>query len=405
MLTPEEIGAPGARAVRRADRGPLTTALFVGLTVTATGGPLALAALNVPNLLGDAYRSAGLVAVLGALLFLPALVVWLRYSAQIVAAGGLYSFVEAAVGRPVALLQATLWIISYLLYLVYTVSYIAYDLLPAMFPSLVPVRALLQLVIPVAIAAVVLLPIRRSAVVIAAVAVGQLVLVAALAVVATAHLGTITGSFTTHGAPGDVALAGGNTALLFICASLPLFLAGEVRGGSPSVRRGLSVGWVVVAVALVAALIPLAAADPALLDAEVPGMALAQQAGSSTLATAVGVGVAVSVAGVIALEFLALSRLLHAVTARPVPAISRVLAVVLVAGSAASLVNPMQVYSFLLKPSLVALWLAQLIVFVVYPWFVARRRRVRARDIALASGASALMLFGLYSTVLNQLGT
>jgi hypothetical protein len=65
----------------------------------------------------------------------------------------------------------------------------------------------------------------------------------------------------------------------------------------------------------------------------------------------------------------------------------------------------MQVYSFLLKPSLVALWLAQLIVFVVYPWFVSHRRRVRIRDIALASGASALMLFGLYSTVLNQLGT
>lgn len=396
---------PGTSAAGRTDRAPLTTALILGLTVTATGGPLALAALNVPNLLGDAYRSTGLVAVLGAVLFLPSLVVWLRYSARIVAAGGLYAFVEVAVGRPVALVQAGLWIISYLLYLVYTVSYLAYDLLPAMFPSLVPVRAFLQLGIPVAVAAVVLLPVRRSALLLSVVAVGQLVLVAALAVVATGHLGAPTGSFSAHGATGDEALAGANTALLFICASLPLFLGGEVRGGSASVRRGLSVGWVVVVVAVAAALIPLAAADPRVLRAAVPGVALTQEAGSQMLATAVGIGVAASVAGVIALEFLALSRLLHAVTTGPVPVISRVLAVVMVAGSAASLVNPVGSYSLLLKPSLVALWLAQLIVFVVYPWFVARKRQVRVRDVALASGASALMLFGLYSTIVNQLGT
>jgi amino acid transporter len=398
-------GVPDHRVVGPAGRGSLTAAAFVGLTVTATGGPLALAALNVPNLLGDAYHSAGLVAVLGAVLFLPVFLVWLRYSSRVVSAGGLYAFVEAAVGRPVAMVQAGLWIVSYLLYLVCTVSYLAYDLLPAMFPAVVPVRAVLQLAIPVAIAAVVLLPLRLSALVIGAVAVGQLALTVVLAVVATGHLGAGAASFRPSASPSDVVLAGGNTALLFICASLPLFLAAQVRGGSRVVRRGLSVGWVLVAGAVSLALVPLAAADPTVLAADVPGVALVQQAGLPVLAAVVEVGVAVSVAGVIALEFLALSRLLGALTGRRVPVLSRLLAVVLVAGSAASLVNPMQSYALLLKPSLVALWLAQLIVVAVYPWFVARRRRIRLPDLALASGASALMLFGLWSTVVNQLGT
>ena len=396
---------PDESAVTHADRAPVSTALFVGLTITATGGPLALAALNVPNLLGDAYRSAGLVAILGAALFVPALVVWLRYSQQIASSGGLYAFVAVAAGRRVALVQAVLWIVSYLLYLIYTVSYIAYDLLPAMFPSLVPVRALLQLAIPISVAVVVLLPLRGAALVMTVIAAGQLVMVGLLAILAVRHLGMGAAPFTVHGAPADVALAGANTALLFICASLPLFLAGEVRGGRTSVRRGLAIGWLVVAVALAAVAIPLAGADPTILAAAVPGMALAGAAGSPSLATAVGVGVAVSVSGVIAAEFLALSRLLHTLTRRSVPTVSWVLAAVLVLGSAASLANPLGVYSFLLKPSLVALWLAQLIVFAVYPWFVAKRRRLRLRDITLAFGASALMLFGLYSTIINQLGT
>jgi len=111
------------------------------------------------------------------------------------------------------------------------------------------------------------------------------------------------------------------------------------------------------------------------------------------------------VAGVIAAEFLALSRLLHQVLRQPIPKVSRVLAGVLVAGSAASLADPLRVYADLLKPSLIALWLAQLMVFAVYPRFVARRRRLRVLDVGLAAGACALMLFGLYSTSVNQLGT
>lgn len=382
----------------------LTTASFAGLTVAATGGPLALAALNVPNLLGDAYRSAGLVAIIGTAMFLPALAVWLLYSRRIASAGGLYAFVESAVGRPVAMVQAVLWIVSYLLYLVYTVSYVAYDLLPVMFPELVPYRVLIQLLIPVAVAAVALLPLRGGALVMGVVAVGQLVLVVLLVIAAVGHLGVSAGSFRVHEGTGTVVLAGANTALLFICASLPLFLGGEVRGGTRTVRRGLTVGWVLVAAALIAVAIPLAGVDPVVLAAEVPGVALADAAGAPTLAAAVGVGVAVSVVGVIVAELLALSRLGHALTQRPVQAVTWVLAAVMVIGSAVSLVDPMGSYDLLLKPSLVALWLAQLMVFAVYPWYVRRHRRLRFWDVALACGASALMLVGLYSTVINQFG-
>jgi amino acid transporter len=378
--------------------------LFVGLTVAATGGPLSLAAALVPSVLGDAQRSSGLVAVLGAVLFLPALLIWLRYSQAIASAGGLYSFVEVAAGRRVAQVQAALWIISYGMYLVYTVAYLAYDLVPAVFPATVPYRMVLQLVIAVGVAAVMLLPLRGSLSILTTVALAQLVLVAALGVSSVGVLGAPTSAFLGHGQPLDVGLAGANTALLFICASLPLFLAGEVAGGSTRVRKGLATGWALVAVVTVAAVIPLASAGKAVLGAEVPGMAIVRGAGPPMLATAIGIGAAASVLGVVAAEFLALSRLLHALTAKPISTISRLLAAFLVAGSAVSLVNPLRVYRDLLVPSLVALWLSQLIVFAVYPRFEARRGQLSLGHVALACAASALMVFGLYSTLANQLG-
>jgi amino acid transporter len=389
----------------RTEATPISFTLYVGLTVTATGGPLALAALFEVNALGDAYRSAGLVGLLGPALFVPALVVWLRYSAEITQAGGLYSFVQAAAGRRIARVQAGLWILSYGLYLVYTVAYLAYDLLPAIFPSLLRFRPALQLLIPVLVAAVVLLPVRRSLTIIGAAALGQLGLVCVLVVISIRYLGTPASSLVGHGQPLVVGIAGANAALLFICASLPLFLAGEVRGGSLAVRRGLMTGWLIVAAITAAAMFPFASAAPGILNAAVPGVAVVHAAGMPVSAAVIGIGVCVSVAGVIAAEFLALTRLLHQVLRQPIPKVSRVLAGVLVAGSAASLADPLRVYADLLKPSLIALWLAQLMVFAVYPRFVARRRRLRVLDVGLAAGACALMLFGLYSTSVNQLGT
>jgi hypothetical protein len=101
--------------------------------------PLALAAVYVPGIPGEASASAALVALVALLagaLFVPALVVWVGYSRQVVGPGGLYAFVEAAAGRRVAQVQAGLWVLSYLLflvylvYLVYTIAYIAKTCFP-----------------------------------------------------------------------------------------------------------------------------------------------------------------------------------------------------------------------------------------------------------------------------------
>jgi hypothetical protein len=399
MVRVDEATSAGVAAPR------VPPALFVGLTVAATGGPLALAAIYVPGVLGDARGSSGLVVLLGAAMFVPALGVWLLYSREVAGPGGLYGFVRVAVGRPVALVQAALWVLSYLLYLVYTVTYIVYDLLPSMFPNLTPARPYLQVAVAVLIAAVALLPVRAALAALAAAAAAQVLGCLALAAVQLAHTGAPAETLRPVGDRGALLTAGANTALLFVCASLPLFLAGEVRGGRGPVRRGLAGGWVVAAAATGLAVAPLAVAAPAVLEAPIPGMAAADAAGAHGLATALGVLVTVSVGCVVAAELLALSRLLHALSGRTVASTSRVLAVVLVAGSTVSLVNPDRIYDDLLKVSLVALWLAQVIVFAVYPWFVRRRRRLNPADVALTAAACALMLFGLWSTVTNQIAS
>src|ERR1700675_3326080 len=108
-VAPEPVDAG---ATTDGEIGPLS---FLLLTVTATGGPLALAVLYVPGVLGDGARgSAAVVAVLGVALFVPPLLVWLRYSRHVRGPGGLMAFVAAGVGTRVAQVQAGLWALSYL---------------------------------------------------------------------------------------------------------------------------------------------------------------------------------------------------------------------------------------------------------------------------------------------------
>src|SRR4029079_8146605 len=127
--------------------------------------------------------------------------------------------------------------------------------------------------------------------------------------------------------------------------------------------------------------------------------------GHPALADAIGIGVVASVLSVVVVEYLALSRLGHALTRQSLGRVSRVLAGVLLVGATVTLVNPERAYDTLLKPSLVALWLSQLVVFAVYPWYAARHGGLRARHVALAAAASALMLFGLWSTTINQIAS
>jgi hypothetical protein len=93
-----------------------------GVAVTSFGGPLALAALYAPSIVADASASAGLAMVAAVVVFAVPMAIWLRYARHVHGSGGLYSFVAAAAGRRVALVQAGLWIASYLLCLLCTTA-------------------------------------------------------------------------------------------------------------------------------------------------------------------------------------------------------------------------------------------------------------------------------------------
>jgi hypothetical protein len=194
--------------------------------------------------------------------------------------------------------------------------------------------------------------------------------------------------------------AAGSTALLFVCASLPLYLGGEVRGGSRTIRRGLTVAVALVGALFVVAALPLATVPDALRDAEVPGVAIAQAYGGRGLAVAVGLLTAGSTLALVVAEYLALGRLLHWLHGPPVRSVLRWIAVPFIAADAISLIDPEEFYEKLIKPSLFALFLSQLVVFAVFPRF---RRGLPA--LAAAAFASGLAAWGLYTLFASGVST
>ena len=333
------------------------------------------------------------------------LVVWLRYSEEIVSAGGLAAFVEAAVGRRAALVQAAIWSFSYFLYLPYTVSDVVYEMLGDVFPGLHPWRPVLQIALPLAIVAFVLARTTTVLRVLLVSAASQLGLMLIFAFVMLRHVGAPSSSFTRVPAVSHLARGGSNIALLFLCGSLPLFLGAEVVGGSRTVRRSLLIAGAVVGGYLVFAVFPLAAVDPALTHAHLPGYVIADAYSGRALAIAIGVGGAVSVTGLVVAEYLALSRLLHAVTRLPVRRLLVWIGVPFVAFDALSLIDPVSFDKNVLRPSLVALFLSQLMVFGVFPVYRARRGKLTPFDVLLAAGAFALMMWGLYRAVSHPVST
>ena len=90
-------GTTAGRPPRTSAERPVSAWAFAGVAVTSFGGPLALAALYAPGIVaGPAAASAGC---------------------------------------RVALVQAGLWIVSYLLYLLYITAQVVYDTLPAVLPG------------------------------------------------------------------------------------------------------------------------------------------------------------------------------------------------------------------------------------------------------------------------------
>jgi amino acid transporter len=396
--TRPEGGADAALGPAR----PVGQWAFAGVAVTSLGGPLALAALYAPSIAGGAASSAGLAMVAAAVVFGFPLAIWFGYARHVSSSGGLYSFTEAAAGRKVALAQAALWALSYLLYLVYTTAQIVYDTLPAVLPGEVRYQSLLEVLIPVVLAGVMIAGRGTALVVIGVVAAGQLALAGVLAGVTVANVTTPVSTFGASAPAGSLAIASGQTALLYICGSLPFFMGGELGGDLRKAfrvtRRGLLGAYLATVVVIVAAVAPLAA-DPALTKGEIPGMTVAERFVGHGFAVAVGLGVAVSVAGVILVEYLALSRLTTAVTSWPLRRVVIGIGVIMVATAPVLLINPDRIYDTLLTPSLFALWLSQLVTFAVYPRFVARRGGRAVPAWGLAAAASAFVGYGLWTTI------
>ena len=342
-----EPAGPGPRAEPwpLGSARPLGQWAFAGVAVASLGGPLALAALYAPSIAGGATSSAGLAMVVAAAAFGFPLAIWFGYARHVSSSGGLYSFTEAAAGRRVALAQAGLWAFSYLLYVVYTTAQIVYDTLPAVLPGESRYQTVLEVVIPVVLAGVMIAGRRVALLVIGLLAAGQLALAAALSGVTLADVSTPASSFGASAPAGSLAIAGGQTALLYICGSLPFFLGGELGGNLReafrTTRRGVRVAYLATAVVIIAAVAPLAA-DPAPDPGEIPGMAVAERFVGHGFAVTVGIGVAVSVAVVILVEYLALSRLTVAVTAWPLRRVIIGIGVIMVAVGAGAADQPGQ---------------------------------------------------------------
>jgi hypothetical protein len=376
---------------------PLTTRALLPLALASVGGPLALAALYAPGAVSDVTGSGGFVAIVGAVAFLAPLAIWLRYSDEIASSGGLFAFVVAAAGRPVALVQAALWLGSYVLYLLYTSAYVVYDLLPPVWPGVHSWRPVLAAVLPAVIAAVVVAGRRVAFAVIALLGLVQVPLVALLDVVAVRHAPTA--AAFSAGVNGETSRATAAVATLFVCGSLPLFLGGEVAQPRRAFRIALPVALAVAAVGVLLAVYPLAQ-DPAFARATAPGVSLVRADVGTAAADAIGAGVAASVVAVMLLEYVAITRLLRAVTGIAARTWTRWIGLVLaIAGPASLLADPDRFYDTLLRPSLVLLWLSQLVVIVVFPLFVARRRGLRPWHLAATAVSAARAGYGVVSAV------
>jgi hypothetical protein len=252
-------------------------------------------------------------------------------------------------------------------------------------------RAALELLLPAAIVAFVFLPIRGVLGTLAVLGVAQVV---ALAVLAYVELGHTSATFASHTSLNDTGRATGGVALLFVCASLPLYLGGEIAGGSRTMRRALGAAVALVGAAFIVAAIPLASVPDALQDAAVPGAAIARAYSGRGLEIAVGLLTAGGTLAIVVAEYLALARLLRWLHGIPLRTSYAWIAVPFLGLDAVSLVDPDRFYADLLKPSLGALFVSQLVVFAVFPRF---RRSVPA--VAAALLASGLAVWGLYTLV------
>jgi hypothetical protein len=72
---------------------------------------------------------------------------------------------------------------------------------------------------------------------------------------------------------------------------------------------------------------------------------------------------------------------------------------------ALALIDPEAFYEQALRPSLIALWLSQLIVFAVYPLWRRKRGRLVPSDVVVAACSAAFVAWGLYLALTKDFGS
>jgi hypothetical protein len=383
---------------------PLPSHLLWGFAFTCLGGPLALLAVELPDAVGGrAIDSIGLVTLAGAALFVAPMLVWWRFSGQIASAGGLYGFTRLAVGDRVARVQGWTWVVSYQLYLGFTVTEVVYDLLPQEFPGAAEWRPWLLIGLAVGLSAALVFAERAVLWLLLISVIVQVVVMVALAAAVLDGHGWSWASFSVGAHQGSVARGIANASLLFVCGSLPLFLGGEVAGGGRELRRIVAGSTAAVAVLLVLTAAPMAVyAGTRLASLEFPGHTVAVAESGAMLARWVAVVAIASVVGLMAAEFIALTRLLHALTGTGVRTAGRAVAAGFIVLALVSLIDPDKIYDYMITPSLTALYISQAIVFASYGVLVLRERTARPSDLIAAALACGLVLFGLEVVISQQ---
>lgn len=375
----------------------LSQATLVGFAISCSGGPIALATISLIQSTQLPPQLRGLLTAGGAVLFFAPLAVWLEYSREVSSPGGLYSFVREAVGQPTALIHGLAWSLSYLLYLAFTCAYIVYFLLPEMLPVSKGAQEAAEVGLPLILSCAVTFAGRGTVRMLAAFGAIQLLIVALFGVLVIssrpAAPAEAIGLTTGAGAASSI----GAISLLFVCSSLVLYLGGEVHRGRRALRRSLV--WAYASVAVVSIFVSVAVGpwiDQQVNASAVPGYAIAFRIGGRRLALAVGLLTLASLVGLVLAEFIALARLWRSMFRWSDRNAGVTIGVLFVLLDVASLADPFRFYNLTIGPSLAALFVAQLIVFAVFPFFRMKRGSFRLVDALLAAIAVAWSLYGIY---------
>lgn len=373
--------------------------LLYGFAIASIGGPLALVTLNFFSSSYAAGTYSLYATLLGILIFIAPLAVWYRYSKSIASSGGLYTFVEKALGRKAANVQGWIWLVSYFLYLPYTVSYITYELLPAVFSNITPYLPFVEIGMSIVIVAAMLLSIRKMLYFIFATAMLQLIIIVAIAYAMLS--GGFVHSLASPGGASLLALLNGTLliSLLFVCASLPLFLGGEVKGGARSIRKALVLSFVVTAIFLVIGSVAFLNATSQQAGLDFPGFSILGSGVGAGFAYFVAAFTIISLVELIIIEYIAITRLSYVMLNLKLKKSVLIVGALFIIASIIGIVNPGAFYSYTLVAALIALYLSLLIAFVAYPFFAMKQHKLHFSDVLITVISSLIMLYGLYLAI------